>query len=135
MNNIFETASRQAVRFTSVRGALSTEDLWAIPLKSTDGFNLNAVAQMVSRDLKALGEESFVDEGESPGRALLTLRLDIVKHIIAVKQAQVREAATRAANKIEQQKILAALADKEEQALLALTPAKLRARLKELGGV
>ena len=36
--NIFEYATRAKLRFASSRGDLTVEQLWDVPLRSTDGF-------------------------------------------------------------------------------------------------
>ncbi len=82
--NIFEYASRHKLRYaTGVNPAtISTEDLWQLPL--TGGkCNLDSVAKLIARDIRAAEEESFV----STSKASLALRtkLDVVKHIISIR--------------------------------------------------
>jgi hypothetical protein len=59
--NIFEYASRNKIRFASPRGELSVEQLWDIPLRSKDDFNLNTIAQTANKAVKNATEESFVE--------------------------------------------------------------------------
>lgn len=51
MNEIFEIASRNHVRFNSPQGPLSTEDLWGLPLRHNNPktANLLAIATELSR--------------------------------------------------------------------------------------
>ena len=102
-DGLFERASRLSLRFSTTRGVLGTEDLWALPLTSDrpNGSSLNDVAKSISRELKNYEEESFVGSAataESKAREMLQLKLDIVKRIIAVKIAE-RDAAKAATEK------------------------------------
>lgn len=129
--SIFEQASRQKLRFPSLKGELTVEQLWDLPLQSKSGFDLDTIAKSVSRDLKAVTEESFVIE-TSPANTTLVLKLDLMKHIIAVRLAENAAAVNRAARAAERQKLLGVLADKQDESLKALTPAEIQQRLAEL---
>lgn len=129
--SIFEQASRQKLRFPSLKGELTVEQLWDLPLQSKSGFDLDTIAKAVSRDLKAVTEESFVIE-TSPANTTLVLKLDLMKHIIAVRLAENAAAVNRAARAAERQKLLGVLADKQDESLKALTPAEIQQRLAEL---
>ena len=83
--NIFEQATRRAIRFESAKGDLSVEQLWDLPLQSRNQFDLDTVAKTVNRQLNAVTEESFVSVRENPAKETLSLKLEIVKHIISVK--------------------------------------------------
>jgi hypothetical protein len=50
--NIFEQATRRAIRFESAKGDLSVEQLWDLPLQSRNQFDLDTVAKTVNRQLK-----------------------------------------------------------------------------------
>lgn len=129
--SIFEQASRQKLRFPSLKGELTVEQLWDLPLQSKSGFDLDTIAKSVSRDLKAVTEESFVIE-TSPANTTLVLKLDLMKHIIVVRLAENTAAVNRAARAVERQKLLGVLADKQDESLKALTPAEIQQRLAEL---
>ena len=132
MMNIFEQASRQKLRFQSSKGELTSEQLWDLPLQSKTQFDLDTVAKTVSRDLKGVTEESFVSTAANPANARLTLALEVVKHVIAVKIAENEASRKRADREDERKKLLAALANKEESALNAMTADEIRQRLVEL---
>lgn len=129
--SIFEQASRLKLRFASVKGALTIEHLWDLPLQSKTSFDLDTVAKAVARDLKAVTEESFVVE-TSPANTVLILKLDVVKHIIAVRLAENAAATNRSARSAERQKLLGILADKQDESLKNLTPEQIQKRLDEL---
>ena len=131
--NLFEIASRKAFRFDSTRGPLATEDLWQLPLLSKTNFDLNTVATGVNAALKAVAEESFVATRTNPGRVDLETKLEIVKHIIAVRIAE-NEAKTNAALVAEKRaKLVAILGDKQDEALKSKTAAEIQAEIDALG--
>lgn len=130
--NIFEEATRAAARFPSSVGDLSTEQLWSLPLTSLKGANLNDIAVTINRELKAQGEESFVDTKPNAKSALLVLKLDVLKHIIAVKQAENAEKLNAQHRAAEIAKIEEILVSKQTDALASSSVEDLEKRLAEL---
>ena len=130
--NIFEQATRRAIRFESAKGDLSVEHLWDLPLQSRNQFDLDTVAKTVTRQLNAVTEESFVSVRENPAKETLSLKLEIVKHIISVKLQEAEEARNRANKASEKEKLLRLLDEKQNEALRALTPEEIQERLKAL---
>jgi hypothetical protein len=131
--NIFEQASRQKARFASIKGEITTEQLWDLPLQSKSGFDLDTVAKNVNAELKGVTEESFVATTSNPAKATLELKLEIVKHVIAVRLAENEAQRSAAAKAAEKQRLLDILAKKEDQALEGLTPEQIRERINQLG--
>lgn len=131
--NIFEQASKSKLRFNSVRGLLSTENLWDVPLKSNTGFDLDTLAKSANATIKASGEESFVADTVSAANIEATLQLDILKHIISVKLAAAAAAKTASDRRAERDKLLGLLEKKQDAALEELSPEAIKARLAELG--
>ncbi len=131
--NLFEFATRNAIRFSSIKGLITTEQLWDLPLQSKTNFDLDSVAKSAYAELKALTDDSFVATAEKPGKVQATAKLEIVKHIIAVRLAENEAARTAAARKVEREKLLGVLADKQDEALKNLTPEQIQQRLSELG--
>ena len=134
MEDIFEKASREQLRFTSVKGNLTTEDLWHLPLRSDTGRpNLNDIAKGLNKSIRENEEQDFV---EVPGRTGQTgtdaLGLEIVKKVIAVKQAEAAEASTMADRKAQKQKLLELLEQKRTAALGDLTMEELQAQITAL---
>ncbi len=81
--NIFERAVRNKVRFATQRnGEITTEDLFDLSLTS-----LNDIGKGIIKQLKAEQEESLI-ETKSKASVELELKLELVKHVIAAKQAQ-----------------------------------------------
>ena len=130
--NIFEQATRRAIRFESAKGDLSVEQLWDLPLQSRNQFDLDTIAKTVNRQLNAVTEESFVSVRENPAKETLSLKLELVKHIISVKLQEAEEARNRANKASEKEKLLRLLDEKQNEALRALTPEEIQERLKAL---
>lgn len=115
---MFEKAVRLKYRFRSPAGDLSVEDLFDLPLTSAkpNQANLNNIAKDISRQLKAEGEEDFVNP-KAAGNAELQEKLEIVKHIIQVRQAENEAARTESERKEKKARLLELIAKKQDQAL------------------
>lgn len=130
--NIFEYAARHKIRFASPRGELSVEQLWDIPLRSKDDFNLNTIAQTAHKAVKNATEESFVETTRTALHVRLEVALDCVKHIIEAKLSDESTAKKRAENKLEREKLLGILAEKQTGKLSALTEEEIKKRIEAL---
>lgn len=130
---MFEMAARLKLRFSSPQGPLTAEDLWDLPLTSTrlNQANLNNIAKGISRQLKAEGEEDFVNP-KSGADAVLQVQLDIVKHIIGVKQAENAEAALLAQRRQKKDRIMEIIAKKQDQELEGKPLEELTAMMADL---
>lgn len=112
--NIFEIATRKAFRFQSPKGLLTVEDLWNLPM-SKGTANLNDIAISINRRIKASAEESFVAvAGQKRVDSDDVVMLEILKHIISVRQAE-DEARTTAQAKAEQRRKLQELIDRKKE--------------------
>lgn len=128
--NIFEFASRKKLRFSSSKGDLNIEQLWDLPLQSTGGSDLDTIAKGINTQLKAEAEESFVATAASnPARAGLELKLEVLKHIIGVKQSEAAERVGKAEKSAKRAKLVALLGRQQDIAFEAMTPDQI---LKEL---
>lgn len=132
--NVFQVAAQKKYRFATHQGNLSTEDLFDLPLISSKfgKTDLNNVAISISRSLKELSEESFVEARPNPIKAELETKLEIVKAVIGVKQLEAA-AAKAAADK--QQKLAAlyrALDDARGRELASSTTEDLQRQIEEL---
>lgn len=79
--SIFETASRKPLRFkTNQRANLTVEDLWRLPLTK-----LQEAGQDIFQRLAKAEAGNFLDSRKVPNLTD-TLMLDVVKHIIKVRQ-------------------------------------------------
>lgn len=130
--NIFEQATRQALRFETSVGNITTEDLWSLPLTSDKKPSLDLVARAIHHQLKQSAEESFVLPSNNTQTAVLQLKLDVVKHIISVKMEENQQERVRAANKQQKEKLLRILADKQDAELLSKDVTELEEMIKAL---
>jgi hypothetical protein len=130
--NIFEYATRNKLRFASPRGELSVEQLWDIPLRSKDDFNLNTIAKTANKALKDISEESFVETKKTAEHTRREMVLEVVKYVIDVKLEEEKAAETRAARKQEKEKLLGILAEKQAGKLSELSEKELQKRIAAL---
>jgi TnpA family transposase len=131
--NIFEFATREKLRFDSSVGSLTVEQLWDLPLTSIGSkANLNAVGIQFVKALKSVNEDSLVNPAPTGAQKVFQIQLDIVKHIIAVKQEEEAAKKEAAEKKVRKAKLQEALARKEDSALEEMTPAELKKMIAEL---
>lgn len=131
--DIFERASRAALRFSSSIGDLTTEQLWDLPLTAkSERPNLDKLARAVNSELKSIEEGSFVNTKPDPRKSELELKLDILKHVIAAKIATAEAAEKAAENAERKRKLLGALAAKEESELAGMSREQIEAEIAKL---
>jgi hypothetical protein len=133
MNNIFEYATRNKLRFASTKGELTVEQLWDVPLRSRDDFNLNTIAKAVNKALKEVSEESFVETTKTAAHTRLEAAMETVKYVIDTKLTEEEVAKTRAAKKQEKEKLLNILAEKQDGKLSEMSERELKKQIAELG--
>lgn len=131
--NIFEKAARLKIRFSSGQGMISVEDLFDLPLTSTvrGKANLDDIGKVILRALKTTEEESLVNPS-APADDMLKLQLEIVKHVIKVKQDANAERLLAKEKAEKKQRILALLADKENEEMAGKSKEELLKELEEL---
>ncbi|NJM90997.1 MAG: hypothetical protein HC863_01625 [Myxococcales bacterium] len=130
--NLFEYATRNKLRFPSARGELTVEQLWDVPLRSRDEFNLNSIAKTASKAWKDASEENFVETTKTPEHTRRELALELVKYVIEAKLADEAADKKRAENKLEKERLLKILAEKQAGALSELSEKELQARIAAL---
>lgn len=131
--NIFERATRIQLRFKSIKGELSAEQLWTLPLTSKDGFDLDSAAKATNKALKDVSEESFVStKKKNPEQTKLELALAVIKRVIEFKLEEEEKATQLAKNKEERQRLLEVLAEKKDGKLSKLSEAEIQRRLEAL---
>jgi len=129
---MFEYATRSKLRFSSTKGDLTLEQLWDVPLRSSDDFNLNAVAKAANKVIKDLSEENFVETKKTAKHAQAEAKLAIVLYVIDAKKDEEEAAKKRAENKQEKEKLLKFLAEKQDGKLSELSEKELEKRIKAL---
>lgn len=127
---IFEMASQFKFRYP-YKGLITTEDLWDLT-----PAQLDTVYRNLSKELKTTDEDSLihtrsVEEGIKANE--LKNKIEVVKYIFNHKQQAAELARMAAENAAEKQRILAVLADMEDNALRNMSKDDLLKRLSELG--
>lgn len=125
-NKMFEVATRKKFRFP-FKGSISVEDLWDLSLQQLDGIykTLNS-QQKQAQEASLLTVRTAEDED-------LSLKIEIIKHIVSVKQDEINAAVRAKEVKDQREKIMAILADKQDQDLRSKTPEELQEMLNQLG--
>lgn len=128
VENIFEYATRKKVRF-SYKGSISTEDLWDLSL--TD---LDKIFKGLNERVRQNQEESLLERKEkSQEEELLDVQVALVRHIVSVKLEEAEERKRQAERKEQKQRILAVIAEKQDEALKGSSIADLQKMLEDLG--
>ena len=90
------------------------------------------MAKTANKSWKLISEESFVESGKTPAHTRLEMSLEIVKHVIATKLDEEAVAKKRADNRIEKEKLLKILAEKQDGKLTELSERELQRRIAAL---
>jgi hypothetical protein len=131
IENKFELANRNALRFNSPKGLLTVEDLWNLPLTSTTSkANLDDIAVGLHNELKTEAV-SFVTKADVSD-AQTQLAFEIVVHIINVRVAENQAATTLRLNREKKQQIMAIIEQKQNEQLAGASIDDLRAMLDAL---
>lgn len=130
--DIFKQATKLKLRFSSVRGDLTVEDLWDLPLTSKSNLSLDGVGKPIQKALRESDEDSLIDVPTTSKNELNSLRLAIIKEIISVKQEENLIKQNQAA--IESQKALLkqALASKKVDEINSLSVEEIEKRLASM---
>lgn len=129
----YENALRTQLRFDTPQGLLTIEDVWQLPLKTAKAnkIDLDQLALVLYQKVKSAGDiVSFVDSSKADTAD--QMRFDLVKHVIDVKLKERKDAEEAQERKQQRQKILAIIADKEDEGLKGASLDELKAKLKEL---
>lgn len=111
---MFEKATRQKVRF-NFRGQISAEDLW--DLKLTD---LDSIYKALSKQKRETEGESLLDVKTAENKEI-ELKMDIVKHIVAIKVGEENARKDLAEKKKYKNKIGEILQEKEDEKLKSMS--------------
>lgn len=125
MENMFEYATRNKVRFP-FKGQISVEDLW--DLRAND---LDTVFKTLNRQVKQSEEESLLVTKTAEDTAL-DVQIAIVKYIFDIKMQEANARLLDKERKAQKQKIMAILANKQEQELQNKSVDELQKMLEEI---
>lgn len=94
MEKQFEKASRLKLRFDGTRkGSLPVEDLWDLPLDV-----LNSMYQDLHKQVKDEDEVNLLEK-KATKNAEVTLKMELIKHIVEVRQSEAKARKERAAKR------------------------------------
>lgn len=109
--SMFEKASRMKLRFSTPRGPAGVEDMWDLPLPTLD-----AIFKDLNTLLKQSKEESLL-EVKTAAATALDLEVEIIKHIVSTRLAEMKTRNDAKATAARKQKLLEIIADKQEESL------------------
>lgn len=130
--NIFEHASKAKLRFQTVKGNLTVEQLWDLPLDKGE-VNLYQLATELLVDTQNKPEQalSFFKKTTSKNE-LAQLKFDIVKHIVTTKVAEIEDKTNEAIKQSEIAELDKLIAAKEAEAKAGLSLDELKAMKAKL---
>lgn len=123
--NIFEVATRQKYRF-SYKGSISVEDMWDLSLTALD-----SVFKTLNAKVKQAQEESLLNTKTKEDEET-EIKIQIVRHIVSVKQAEAAAREKAKENKEMKQRLLEIKAAREDKRLEGLSDADLDKMISEL---
>lgn len=124
--SLFERATRTKLRFRHKKGLIGVEDLWDLNLKP----DLDELAQSSFKKLENT-VQSFVDS-RSASDTEEQLRLDLLKHVIAVKINERDAKKDLQARKEKKARIMEIMANKQDEELKGKSLDELKAMMDEL---
>ena len=127
--DLYKQASRDNWLFQTPKGTANVHDLWHLPLESDKVMSLNSVAINLYNSLSSATGVSFV-KSKSPADTLTLNKLELVKDIIATKEAEALAAQTAKATESHNNKIDQLIAAKVEEELAGLSIEQLQALKK-----
>jgi hypothetical protein len=120
----FKLASQLKLRFNTSRGSLSTEQLWDLPLSELD-----TLAVELEQLAKEGNQKSFLLKKTDEDK-VAKLRFDITLSILNTRVEELEAAQNARAIKEHNEKILAIIADKQDESLKGKSLEELEALLK-----
>ena len=136
--NLFELATRKSFQFPSRRGPLTVQDLWKLPLVTSakDGVSLDLIAQDLNEQLQKATKAGFVKSQQAkPDETYLQERLNIVIHIIKVKEDEDDLTKKKAEASAQLNRFLELAAKKQADKDAQMSEEELAKKIKELMAV
>ena len=124
---MFEKALRMKLRFSTVKGNITSEDLWDLNLNMLDD-----VAKDLHRKLKESEEKSFVVKKVDKTKDIIEIKFEITKHIIHVKLEEQNQKEDQIIKNQKRLKLMSLIDDKEDEALKSSSKEDLQKMLDEL---
>lgn len=125
MEKLFETAIRNKYRF-NYRGLITTEDLWDLKVEALDSIYKDLV-----KEAKKSEEESLLEVKTKEAKEV-DCKIEIVKYIVKTKLEEKETRKQAAANRIQKQRILELINEKEDESLKSKSIDELKKMVEEL---
>jgi len=116
---MFEKATRMKLRFPH-KGQCTVEDLWDLGVTALDGIYKTLRAAQKDQEGDSLLAEHRPDSA-------LALQVEIVRHIVAVKQAEAAEKKAAVDKRAQKERIMELIARKQDEALASKSVEELTA--------
>ena len=117
---MFELATKNKFRFP-YKGQISVEDLWDLKVEELD-----VIFKTLNAQVKLAKEESLLSVKTTEEKTL-EAKINIIKHIVNVKQEEAALAKQRVENKQKREQILSLIADKQNEAMKGMSIEQLQA--------
>ncbi|MCK5789006.1 MAG: hypothetical protein KAH32_08400 [Chlamydiia bacterium] len=124
MNDFFMSASRMNLKITAAKGNLTVNQLWGLSLNELD-----TLAIKLEGEYKVSGTKSFLRKVAKEDE-VAKLKFDIVFSILEIKYKESEAAKDATAVKTHNQKIMALIAEKQDEDLKGKSVADLTSMLK-----
>lgn len=111
MSNIWIESLEKKYRF-EYKGLISTEDLFDLNLDELD-----MIYRSLKREEKDLQSDSLLDNTDNPQINELATKIEVVKSIFEIKDAQIKLREEEIIRKARKDKILSIIEDKQDQEL------------------
>lgn len=117
---MFELATKNKFRFP-YKGQISVEDLWDLKVEELD-----VIFKTLNAQVRLAKEESLLS-AKTAEEKTLEAKINIIKHIVNVKQEEAALAKQRVENKQKREQILSLIADKQNEAMKGMSIEQLQA--------
>lgn len=128
---MFEIASQKKLRFTTVKGGITAEDLWDLPLTSKISPSLENIWQGLNKKIKEADRNESPFGVKSTTDKDLETKFSIVKRVIEVRLEMAEARKNASAKKEKNEQILRLIYDKENDALASKSIEDLKKMLEE----
>lgn len=120
----FKLACQQKLRYQTNKGLLSTEQLWDLSIE-----DLDALAVSLDSEFKESGKKSFLVKTSVKDKTT-KLKFDVVLDVLNTKDEELQNAKQAANDKDHNKKIIALIAEKQDESLKGKSIKQLEDMLK-----
>lgn len=120
----FKLASREGLRFQTSKGLLNVEQLWTLKLPE-----LNDLAVTLQEEYEKSGKKTFLEK-KTPKDRTTKLKFEVVYDILMTLKEESDLALVKRENKESNEKIIAMIAEKQDESLKGLSIKELEKLLK-----